>query len=107
MPPDHGTRPAQKAPAKPVKKVDLNNATLQELRALPLSDEYAKKIIAHRPYQSKGELVTKAGLPEGVFYAMRHKVETQPPRKAPAKKTGEPKQSTSQKPESPKAETKQ
>ena len=68
MPPEHGTKPATKTPAEPVKKVDLNNASLAELKTLPtVNDEYAKKIIAHRPYQSKGELVTKAGLPEGVY----------------------------------------
>ena len=83
MPPDHGTKPAAKTPAAPVKKVDLNNASLAELKTLPtVSDEYAKKIIAHRPYKSKGELVTKAGLPEGVYHAVKHKVELQKPRKA-------------------------
>ena len=87
MPPDHGTQPAKKAPAKPVKKVDINNASLAELKTLPtVTDEYAKKIIANRPYKSKGELVTKAGLPEGVYQAVRHKVEMQTPRKAAPKK---------------------
>ena len=87
MPPEHGTKPATKTPAEPVKKVDLNNASLAELKTLPtVSDEYAKKIIAHRPYKSKGELVTKAGLPEGVYHAVKHKVEMQTPRKTAPKK---------------------
>jgi len=87
IPPEHGTKPASKTPAVPVKKVDLNNASLAELKTLPtVSDEYAKKIIAHRPYMAKGELVTKAGLPEGVYHAVRHRVKLQTPRKAaPAK----------------------
>lgn len=68
---------------KPEKKVDLNNASLEELKTLPtVNDEYAKKIIANRPYKSKGELVTKAGLPEGVYQAVRYRVEMQKPRKA-------------------------
>jgi DNA uptake protein ComE-like DNA-binding protein len=77
---------AAKKPVAP-KKVDLNNATLAELKTLPtVGDAEAKKIIAHRPYKSKGELVTKAGLPEGVYHAVKHKVELQTPRKPAPKK---------------------
>jgi competence protein ComEA len=74
-------------PAAPVKKVDLNNASLEELKTLPtVGDAEAKKIIEHRPYKSKGELVTKAGLPEGVYHAVKRKVELQTPRKSAPKK---------------------
>jgi len=86
-PADQAAKPdAKKAPSAPVKKVDLNNASLAELKTLPMvSDEYAKKIIAHRPYMSKGELVTKAGLPEGVYIAVRRKVMLQAPKKSAPK----------------------
>jgi DNA uptake protein ComE-like DNA-binding protein len=74
-------------PAKPEKKVDLNNATLAELKTLPtVGDADAKKIIANRPYKSKGELVTKAGLPEGVYHAVKYKVELRKPRTPAPKK---------------------
>jgi competence protein ComEA len=77
----------RKSPPAPVKKVDLNNATIEQLKTLPtVGDAEAKKIIEHRPYKSKGELVTKAGLPEGVYHAVRNRVELQKPRKAAAKK---------------------
>ena len=77
---------AAKKPAAP-KKVDLNNASLAELKTLPtIGEAEAKKIIAHRPYKSKGELVTKAGLPEGVYHAVKYRVELQTPRKAAPKK---------------------
>jgi DNA uptake protein ComE-like DNA-binding protein len=87
-PGDEAVKPdAKKAPAEPVKKVDLNNASLAELKTLPtVGDAEAKKIIAHRPYKSKGELVTKAGLPEGVYHAVKRKVELQTPRKPAPKK---------------------
>jgi competence protein ComEA len=83
-----GTGPAKKkAPATPEKKVDLNNASLEELKTLPtVGDPEAKKIIANRPYKSKGELMTKAGLPEGVYQAVRRKVELQKPRTPAPKK---------------------
>ena len=81
------TPKASGTPAAPVKKVDLNNASLEELKTLPtVGDAEAKKIIAHRPYKSKGELVTKAGLPEGVYHAVKRKVELQTPRKPAPKK---------------------
>ena len=68
-------RKARSGAAKPEKKVDLNNATLAELKTLPtVGDAEAKKIIANRPYISKTDLVTKAGLPEGVYLAVRDKV---------------------------------
>jgi competence protein ComEA len=83
----NGTTATKQTTAKPPKKVDLNNASLEELKTLPtVSEEYAKKIIAHRPYKSKGELVTKAGLPEGVYQAVKNKVEMQTPRKPAPKK---------------------
>jgi DNA uptake protein ComE-like DNA-binding protein len=82
-----GGKPAEKAPAAPPKKVDINNASLAELKTLPtVGDAEAKKIIAHRPYKAKGELMTKAGLPEGVYQAVKYKVELQTPRKAAATK---------------------
>jgi len=74
------------APPKQVKKVDINNATLSELRALPLGESEAKKVIAHRPYKARGELMTKAGLPEGVYFAVKDKLEVQAPRKPAPKK---------------------
>jgi competence protein ComEA len=78
--------PAKKPPPKPQKKVDINNATLSELRTLPLGEAEAKKVIAHRPYKARGELMTKAGLPEGVYFAVKDKVELQTPREAAPKK---------------------
>jgi DNA uptake protein ComE-like DNA-binding protein len=86
-PATQGTKQAQKAPAKPAKKIDLNNASLAELQTLPTVGEAdAKRIIANRPYKSKGELVTRAGLPQGVYQAIKYKVELQKPRNPAPKK---------------------
>jgi competence protein ComEA len=86
--PPHGlhAKPAAKAPTPPPKKVDINNASLEQLKSgLQLGDAEAKRIIEHRPYKSRGELMTKAGLPEGVYQAVKRKVELQKPRKAATK----------------------
>jgi DNA uptake protein ComE-like DNA-binding protein len=89
IPPAHSTPTAKKPePAKPEKKVDLNNASKAELMTLPsVGESEAAKIIANRPYFSKVDLVTKAGLPEGVYFAVRHKVVAGEMKKKPEGKT--------------------
>jgi DNA uptake protein ComE-like DNA-binding protein len=78
--------PAKKPAPKPQKKIDINNASLSELRTLPLGEPEAKLVIAHRPYRAKGELMTKAGLPEGVYFTIKDRIQLQEPRKAASKK---------------------
>jgi DNA uptake protein ComE-like DNA-binding protein len=78
--------PAKKPAPKPQKKIDINNASLSELRTLPLGEPEAKLVIAHRPYRAKWELMTKAGLPEGVYFTIKDRIQLQEPRKAASKK---------------------
>jgi competence protein ComEA len=48
--------------------VDINTATMAQLKAVPgIGDVYAKRIIASRPYTSKDQLVSKGVLPQGVY----------------------------------------
>jgi DNA uptake protein ComE-like DNA-binding protein len=48
--------------------VDINTATVDQLKAVPgIGDAYAKRIIASRPYTSKDQLVSKGVLPQGVY----------------------------------------
>jgi DNA uptake protein ComE-like DNA-binding protein len=87
MPPSHPSAETKKSPAKAIKKVDLNNASLAELKTLPtVGDAEAKKIVAGRPYISKTDLVTKGGLPEGVYLAVRDHVIVNTQRKPAPKK---------------------
>jgi competence protein ComEA len=51
-------------PAAKARLIDINTATEAQLKAIPgVGDEYAKKIIAARPYNKKEELNTKKILP--------------------------------------------
>jgi DNA uptake protein ComE-like DNA-binding protein len=50
--------------------VDLNTASLSQLKTLPgMTDDYAAKIIAGRPFHDRSELV-RAGIPQEVFNRM-------------------------------------
>ena len=62
-------------PAPPVKLVDINSASRKELMTLPgIGAAEADRIIANRPYLTKTELVSKAGMPIGPFLSLRDRV---------------------------------
>lgn len=63
-------------------KVDINNASKAEIaRVLQISSADAGRIIAARPIRARTDIVTKAGLPEGVYQAVRSRIIINEPRK--------------------------
>jgi DNA uptake protein ComE-like DNA-binding protein len=73
-------KPFAKTGKKPKKlpyeqRVDLNNASKEDLKKLQgITDEYAAKIIAGRPYRSKAALVVDKVIPTTVYFLIKDKV---------------------------------
>jgi hypothetical protein len=69
--------------------VDINSAGRKELMTLQgIGPAEADKIIAHRPYLTKTELVSKQVLPDGPFMAIRHQIVAMQKFRTPVKAKG-------------------
>ncbi|NRF71076.1 helix-hairpin-helix domain-containing protein [Aquincola sp. S2] len=66
--------PAARLPAAPA-LVDINSAGRAELKTLPgIGDAEAERIVAHRPYLTKADLVLTKALPAGVYLQIKGRV---------------------------------
>lgn len=65
------SKSAAKAPAV----VDINRATVEELKAIPgIGEVYSARIVRGRPYQRKDELVQRGILPQGVYEKVKDRI---------------------------------
>jgi competence protein ComEA len=56
------------AAKKAAKLLDINSASIDDLKALPgIGDAYSKKIVDNRPYNGKDDLVNKNILPQKTY----------------------------------------
>jgi competence protein ComEA len=64
----------KKAPSK-TKPLDLNSASIDDLKALPgIGDAYAQKIVDNRPYQKKDQLVSRKIIPQATYKKIEDRI---------------------------------
>jgi competence protein ComEA len=70
--------PVDRSSADPL---DLNTATLDQLKSLPgMGEAYARRVIAGRPYTGKNQLLTRGILPQPAYEKMQALVVARHPR---------------------------
>ncbi len=69
------TAPATASAAAPAKPVDINAASMGELKSIPgIGDAYANKIMGGRPYKNKAQLKTRNILPDAVYEKVKDRI---------------------------------
>lgn len=70
------------AKGKAAELVDINSASVDQLKALPgVGDTYAKKIVDNRPYANKTQLKTKKVVPASVYEGISKLIVAKKPKK--------------------------
>jgi DNA uptake protein ComE-like DNA-binding protein len=62
--------------------LDINTATVEQLRALPgMGDVYVRRIVAGRPYGAKNQLVTRGVITQQAYERIQSRIVARRPQK--------------------------
>lgn len=62
--------------------LDINLATVEQLRALPgMGEVYVRRIVAGRPYGAKNQLVTRGVIPQQAYERIQGRIVARRPQK--------------------------
>lgn len=63
-------------------KLDINTASIDQLKALPgIGDAYSKRIVDARPYANKSQLLSKGILPAATYSKIKDQIIATQPKK--------------------------
>jgi competence protein ComEA len=75
-------KPSAATTATPAGKIDINTATIDQLKAFPgIGDAYSKRIVDGRPYANKSQLVSKGILPQATYDKIKDQIIASQPKK--------------------------
>ena len=79
---------AADAAAKTTEKLDINTATVDQLKELPgIGDAYSQKIVDSRPYRTKLDLVQKKVVPQATYDKIKNMIVAKQAKSAKSDKT--------------------
>jgi DNA uptake protein ComE-like DNA-binding protein len=75
-------KPSAATAAASAGKIDINTATIDQLKAFPgIGDAYSKRIVDGRPYANKSQLISKGILPQATYDKIKDQIIASQPKK--------------------------
>ena len=75
-------KPSAATAATPAGKIDINTATIDQLKAFPgIGNVYSQRIVDGRPFANKSQLVSKGIIPQATYDKIKDQIIASQPKK--------------------------